>query len=103
MPIVVVATISPQAEHAAEVREAVLAAVPQVHQEPGCARYALHEAQDGRLVMVEQWESPQALAAHGKGEALTELGRRLEGKLTAAPEVVVLTAVPAGDPGKGAL
>ena len=36
-------------------------------------------------------------------EALTALGRALEGKLTGAPEVQVLTAVPAGDEAKGAL
>jgi quinol monooxygenase YgiN len=101
--VVVVATITPQPEHREAVREAVLAAIPQVHGEPGCRRYALHEGQDGRLVMVEQWESPEELAAHGKAEALTALGRALEGKLTGAPEVQVLTAVPAGDDAKGAL
>ena len=66
---VVVATITPQPEHAQAVREAVLAAVPQVHAEEGCQRYALHEAR----------------AAHGKGEPFTELSRRLEGKLAAGP------------------
>jgi quinol monooxygenase YgiN len=101
--VVVVATITPQPEHAAAVREAVLAAIPQVHGESGCRRYALHEGQDGRLVMIEQWESPEALATHGKGEALTALSRALEGKLTGRPELQVLTAVPAGDDGKGAL
>jgi quinol monooxygenase YgiN len=53
--------------------------------------------------MVEQWESPEELAVHGKAEALTALSRALEGKLTGAPEVQVLTAVPAGDDTKGAL
>jgi quinol monooxygenase YgiN len=101
--VVVVATISPQPEHRDAVREAVLSAIPQVHGEPGCERYALHEGQDGRLVMIEQWESPEALATHGKGEALTALSRALEGKLTGRPELQVLTAVPAGDDGKGAL
>ena len=35
---VVVDTITPQPEHAQAVREAVLAAVPQVHAEEGCER-----------------------------------------------------------------
>ena len=82
---VVVATITPQPEHAQAVREAVLAAVPQVHAEEGCERYALHEARDGSLVMIEQWAGPEALAAHGEGEPFTELSRRLEGKLAAGP------------------
>ena len=103
MSVVVVATITPQSEHAQAVREAVLAAVPQVHAEEGCERYALHEARDGSLVMIEQWASPEALAAHGRGEPFTELSRQLEGKLAGAPELKVLTAVPVGDDGKGAL
>ncbi|MGY1814317.1 putative quinol monooxygenase [Blastococcus sp. SYSU D00820] len=102
MSVVVVATITPQPEHLDAVREAVLAAVPAVHEEPGCERYALHEAR-GTLVMVEKWESPEALAAHGKAEALSRLSGQLEGKLTGAPEITVLGAVPAGDPAKGAL
>ena len=103
MSVVVVATITPQSEHADAVREAVLAAVPQVHAEEGCERYALHEARDGSLVMIEQWASPEALAAHGKGEPLSALSRRLEGKLAGAPQLQVLTAIPAGDEAKGAL
>ncbi|MBB3083310.1 putative quinol monooxygenase [Geodermatophilus sabuli] len=103
MAVIVVATITPQPEHADAVREAVLTAIPQVHDEPGCQRYALHAGQDGRLVMIEQWESPEALAAHGKGEPFSALSRALEGKLAGAPELQVLTAVPAGDQAKGAI
>jgi quinol monooxygenase YgiN len=101
--VVVVATITPQPEHADAVREAVLTAIPQVHEEDGCQRYALHEGQDGRLVMIEQWASPEALAAHGKGEPFAALSQALDGKLAGAPELQVLTAVPAGDQGKGAI
>ena len=103
MSVVVVATISPKPEHADEVRQAVLDTVPLVHEEPGCERYSLHQGSDGALVMVEKWESPEALATHGKAEALTALSGRLAGKLTGAPAVTVLDAVPAGDPAKGAL
>ncbi|MGK5170880.1 putative quinol monooxygenase [Geodermatophilus sp. CPCC 205761] len=103
MAVVVVATITPQPEHAAAVREAVLAAIPQVHGESGCRRYALHEGQDGRLVMIEQWDSPEDLAAHGKGDPFAELSQALDGKLAGAPDLQVLTALPAGDGAKGAL
>ena len=103
MSVVVIATITPQSEHAEAVRDAVLAAVPQVHAEEGCERYALHEARDGSLVMIEQWASPEALAAHGKGEPLAELSRQLEGTLAGAPELQVLQPVPPGDDGKGTL
>ena len=103
MSVVVIASITPQPEQAQAVREAVLAAIPQVHAEEGCERYALHEARDGSLVMVEQWATPEALAAHGKGEPFSELSRQLEGKLTGAPGLQVLSAVPAGDESKGVL
>jgi quinol monooxygenase YgiN len=100
--VVVVATITPKSDQVDAVREALLAAVPAVHSEPGCELYALHEG-DGQFVMVERWESADALRIHSKAEALATLGARLAGKLAAAPEVRHLSAVPAGDPVKGAI
>jgi quinol monooxygenase YgiN len=102
MPVVVVATVVPDPEHRDEVVTAIKAVIEQVHQEDGCELYALHEAAD-RLVMVEKWESEQALATHSKGPALAALGRALAGKVTGAPEVIVLQQLPAGDPAKGQL
>jgi quinol monooxygenase YgiN len=84
------------------VREAILAAVPKVHAEPGCELYAMHEGA-GHFVMVERWESPEALKVHGTAEALTTLGGQLAGKLDGPPEVRRLSAVPAGDAAKGAV
>ncbi|MCW2684133.1 MAG: putative monooxygenase [Blastococcus sp.] len=102
MSIVVVATITPKPDQLDAVREALLAAVPKVHAEPGCELYALHEGK-GEFVMVERWESPEAMKAHGSAEALTTLGGQLADKLAAAPAVRRLTAVPAGDADKGAV
>jgi len=100
--VVVVATITPKADQVDAVREAILAAVPQVHAEPGCELYALHEG-DGSFVMVERWESPEALKVHGRAEALTTLGGAIADKLAAPPDVRRLAPVPAGEPTKGAL
>ena len=102
MSVVVVATITPRPGEEDAVREAVLAAIPKVHAEPGCELYALHEA-DGAFVMVERWADADAMKAHGKAEPLTTLGSALAGKLAAAPDVRRLTAVPAGDADKGAV
>jgi quinol monooxygenase YgiN len=100
--IVVVATIRPLPEH----REGVVAAfretVPAVHREPGCILYALHEKAD-RLVMIEQWESSEALAVHAKAAALRALNRRLEGKLVEKTDVQVLNPVPVGSDELGRL
>jgi quinol monooxygenase YgiN len=100
--VVVVATITPKPDEVEAVREAILAAVPKVHAEPGCELYAVHEG-PGHFVMVERWESTEALKAHGTAEALTILGGQLAGRLDGPPVVRRLTAVPAGDPGKGAV
>ena len=102
MSVVVVATITPKPDHVDAVRDAILTAVPKVHEEPGCELYALHEG-DGSFVMVERWESPEALKVHGRAEALTTLGGQLADKLAAPLDVQRLTPVPAGDPDKGAL
>jgi quinol monooxygenase YgiN len=100
--VVVVATITPQPDEVEAVRKALLIAVPKVHAEPGCELYAMHEG-DGQFVMVERWESLEALKAHGSAEALTTLGGELAGKLVAAPDVRRLAPVPAGDTRKGAV
>ena len=102
MSVVVVATITPKPDHVDAVRDAILTAVPKVHEEPGCELYALHEG-DGSFVMVERWESVEALKVHGRAEALTTLGGAIADKLAAPLDVRRLTPVPAGDAGKGAL
>jgi quinol monooxygenase YgiN len=102
MSVVVIATIWPLPEHRDEVLEAFSKVVGQVHAEDGCEFYALHQAAD-RLVMVERWASAEALAVHGRGAALAALHPALEGRLAGPTEVVVLDAVPAGDPVKGQL
>jgi quinol monooxygenase YgiN len=100
MPVVVVATIRPLPEHRQAVIDAFREAIPAVHAEPGCALYALTTAED-RLVMVEQWDSPEALAAHAGGDALKVLNAANTGRFSEPPEVLVLQPVPAGDPAKG--
>ena len=102
MPVVVVATILPLAEHRAAVIDAIKETIEQGHVEDGCELYSLNEASD-RLVMVEKWASQQALDTHAKGPNLAALGPKLAGQVTAAPEVIVLQPVPAGDRAKGAV
>ena len=98
MSVVVVATIIPLPEHRDEVIATITETVAKVHEEDGCELYALHQADD-RLMMVEKWASPEALRAHSKGAALAAQAPRLAGKLAGPAEVIVLQAVPAGDPG----
>jgi quinol monooxygenase YgiN len=100
--VVVVATITPSEGNYGEVRQILLDAIPQVHEEAGCELYSLHE--DGeRFVMIERWASAEALDAHSNGEVLRDAGRALAGKLAGKLDVRSLSAVPAGLPAKGAL
>jgi quinol monooxygenase YgiN len=100
--VVVVAVITPKPGEEDAVRKAILESIPQVHEEPGCELYALHEGK-GEFVMVERWESREALATHGQAPALTALGAALAGKVAGPPQVRRLDAVPAGDATKGTL
>jgi quinol monooxygenase YgiN len=100
--VVVVATIRPLPEHRDAVIEAFTATIPRVHAEDGCELYALHQAKD-RLIIVEKWASADALSTHSKGAALAALNPQIAGKVAGPAEVIVLHAVPAGDPSKGQL
>jgi quinol monooxygenase YgiN len=53
--------------------------------------------------MVERWASADALDVHSKGPNLVALTSALAGLVAGAPDVVLLEAVPAGDPVKGQL
>ena len=102
MSIVLVATAFPVPEHRADLIAACEVAIARVHDEPGVELYALHEGPD-RLVMIEKYESEQALSEHSKGNALADLLSYFEGKLLSALDVQVLAPRPAGTPQKGAL
>ncbi len=103
MAVVVVATIRPLPDRRAEVIAALEAVIARVHAEDeGCLLYALHEGRD-RLIMVEKWSTGEALAAHGSGGAIAELGKRLDGLVEGAPDVQVLQPHPVGTPEQGTL
>lgn len=99
MPVVI-ATITPLPQHRSAVREALLAAVTQVHGEDGCELYALHENHDS-FVMIERWTTPQALKVHSAGPALAALAAQLEGRTSGDLQVVVVEPVPGGDLARG--
>jgi quinol monooxygenase YgiN len=104
MSIVIVATITPKPEHRDDVIAALERAEEAVHgTEDGCTLYALHEAADGSLVMIEKYADQAAFEAHGNGPGLKALIADLKGKLATRMDVKILTPHPAGHPGKGAL
>jgi quinol monooxygenase YgiN len=102
MPVVVVATFKSKPESVNTVRDACIRAVETVHEEPGCELYALHEA-DGTFVFVEQWADADALKTHSTAPGVTTMIGAIGEHLDGAPDIKMLTPIPAGDPAKGRL
>lgn len=96
--VILVATFKPVPGHQQKVLEALEAAIPAVHEEPGCEKYALHRGlgESTDIVMIERWASPDHLADHSTSAAVQRLGAALAGHLAAPPEVLQLAAVPSG-------
>jgi quinol monooxygenase YgiN len=103
MTVVVTAIFTPKEGAFDAVVAALMPAIAEVHEEPGCILYAIHEAPNGQIVMIEKWESTELLDAHGAGDAVKRLNASLEGLLKEPVEVTRLTAIPAGTSAQGAL
>ncbi|MGB9306297.1 MAG: putative quinol monooxygenase [Mycobacterium sp.] len=102
MPVVVVATLTVKPESVDAVRDIMTAAVEEVHGEPGCQLYSLHQAGE-TFVFVEQWADEEALKVHSSAPAIAKLFTAAGEHLAGAPDIKMLQPVPAGDPGKGQL
>ena len=63
--------------------------------EPGNVFYALHKSGSDPQVckVMEQYDSPEALDAHGKTEYFLAVNKQLAGMVPAAPEIEILEAV----------
>ena len=75
MSVVVVAVFSPLEGRRPELRAALRAGIAAAHAERGCLLYAIHDADDGTIVMIEKWESRADLDAHAEGAAIDGLRR----------------------------
>lgn len=102
MPVVIVAVLPVKPESADSAREILTKAVAAVHDEPGCELYALHET-DGKFIFVEQWADGDALKAHSSTPTMAAMFSDIGPHLDGAPEIIMATPVPAGDPAKGRL
>ncbi|CAN7509764.1 putative quinol monooxygenase [Pseudarthrobacter oxydans] len=103
MTIVVTAAFSPKEGALDQVVAALSPAISEVHQEPGCLLYAIHEAPDNQILMIEKWESAALLDAHGQGEPVKRLNASLEGLLEKPVVVTRMVPIPAGTAQQGAL
>jgi len=102
MPVVVVATMTVKPESVDTVRDILTRAVEEVHDEPGCQLYSLHETGE-TFVFIEQWADPDALRTHSTAPAIGKMFAAAGEHLAGAPDIKMLQPVPAGDPDKGQL
>ena len=96
MAVGLLATITIQEGKNAEFEEAFLDLTELVRaNEPGNVFYALHRSPTDLQVykVMEQYDSPEALDAHGKTDYFREANKRLAGMVAAAPEIEILDAV----------
>jgi quinol monooxygenase YgiN len=102
VPVTVVAVLKVKPTSAHEARTILTRAVEDVHREPGCDLYTLHEG-DGRFIFIEQWATEDALNSHNAGPVVQrmvdDIGEHLDGE----PEITLARSVSAGDPAKGLL
>jgi quinol monooxygenase YgiN len=102
-PVVVTAYFRPAPGEHDRVVEALRPAIAAIHEEPGCTLYAIHDAPDGTIVMIEKWASVRELDEHGAGAAVQALNASLEGLLASPVEVTRLVPMPAGTEQQGQL
>ncbi|MDQ0240552.1 putative quinol monooxygenase [Arthrobacter bambusae] len=103
MPVVVTATFTPKEGSFDQVVAALSPAIAEVHQEPGCLLYAIHDSPNGQILMIEKWESAELLDAHGDGEPVKRLNAALHGLLERPVDVMRHEPIPAGNPVQGTL
>jgi len=101
--VVVVAVFTAAPGRLDDLRAALVEAVPGVHAEAGCELYALHDAPDDQIYLLEKWGSAADLDAHGDGPAVARLQQLTAGLTAGAVSVLRMTPVPAGSPEQGAL
>ena len=102
MPVVIVASFTAKPESVDTVRAACTTAIEAVHDEPGCQLYSLHQTGE-TFVFIEQWADAAALQTHSTAPAIGAMLAAIGEHLTGAPDLKMLTPVPAGDPAKGQL
>ncbi len=103
MTVIVTAVFHPKAGKKAELVEAMRTGIEAVHQEEGCELYAIHDAEDGTVTMLEKWSSVEALDTHGKGAAVRQLLSAITHLIEDSPVVTRMSPIPMGTSKQGVL
>jgi quinol monooxygenase YgiN len=74
-----------------------------VHTEKGCELYAIHEAEDGTVTMIEKWTTTEDLDVHGDSDQVKILRADIADLIEGPATVTRMTPFPAGTDAQGAL
>lgn len=88
--VTVVAVFHPLPEAKEELVRILRAHLPNVHFEPGCELYSIHDAEDGTIVMIERWTTRAQLDAHSGGPAVAAMSADFAGLLAQPVTVNVM-------------
>ncbi len=103
MSVIVVARLFPNPRQTADYLRIFAENAAAVHAEQGCELYAAHEAADGTILMIEKWASQADVDSHLAGEPVRVYREARQPFEAQRPQMEIVTAVPAGDPVRGAL
>lgn len=103
MTVVVTAVFHPAEGRRDDLVGALRESIPAVHEESGCLLYAIHDASDGTITMIEKWSSQEDLAAHAAGSAVVALNAAVDGMLAGPVVVTTMAPLPAGTAEQGEL
>ncbi|WP_158862106.1 putative quinol monooxygenase [Leifsonia sp. AG29] len=103
MTVVVTAVFHPLEGHRPQLVDALRIAIPAVHEEEGCLLYAIHDAADGTITMIEKWTSAELLAAHAAGAAVAALDAAVGPHIAEPTTVTTMEPIPAGTEAQGLL
>ncbi|WP_138444749.1 putative quinol monooxygenase [Sinomonas susongensis] len=103
MPVVVTAIFHPAEGKKDQLIEALQGTMGAVHEEDGCLLYAIHDAHDATVTMIEKWASAEDLKAHSQGSAVQALGKAVDPFISEPTTVTTMTPIAAGDGERGLL
>lgn len=96
-PVVVTSVFTPLAGQHDNLVATLQSTIPAVHDEEGCELYAIHDAPDGTIVMIEKRESTALLRKHAAGSAVAALNAAIGSFLSKPVVVTELTPIPVRD------
>jgi len=103
MTVVVTAVFYPKPGMKDELAQAMQRGIAAVHEEAGCELYAIHDAADDTITMLEKWTTVEELDAHGAGQAVATLNADIADLIEKPTLVTRMTPIPAGTEAQGRL